>query len=247
MFNHKNLIQKELEEAKKFMIERDKDNLIILSLKNVAKVEAMIKTDSSYAKSSDVNYKNSSAYFFNELKNEIDKTNNHSKQLKESSNQTIYNIVCAIDRENSTHINADKVGRLEISNRISSLKIKDFLDYLKKPDNLELFNIIAQKTSYSKGEKHRRNPSFASKFCHYACFYLFEGLPEQDNYSIFDSVLKKSLYNYAQKYKINCTQKDLNDYKKYRQIVDDIIKKSNSNISRNGFDHLLWYSNKGRI
>ena len=109
----KNQIQKESEESKKFLLECDSDNLIVLSQNNVAKVEAMIKTDSSYAKNSNPEYENSSANLFYKLKNEIYNTDS-SKTLKEHSYQTVYDVVCAVDRENSTHINADTVGRQEI-------------------------------------------------------------------------------------------------------------------------------------
>jgi len=245
MKKHSNQILKELEQAKEFMLELE-DNLVVLSQDNVARVEAMIKTDSSYIKGSDINNTNSSAHLFNKLKSEINKTDN-SKRLKENSYKTILATVCAVDRENSTHINADQVGREEIADRISDLTIKDFLTYLKKPEKLELFNLIASKTSYDGGKKHRVNKSFASKFCHFACFYMFSGEESQDNYSIYDNVLKKVLPLYAERYGIQCKKKYLNDYSYYRMVVDEIIKKSGSKISRNGFDHLLWYYHKGRI
>lgn len=34
---------------------------------------------------------------------------------------------------------------------------------------------------------------------------------------------------------------DLNDYDDYRKAVDAIRNASRTEISRNGFDHLLWY------
>lgn len=240
-----NQIEKELELAKNFMLKLDNNNLVILSQDNVARVEAMIKTDSSYTRSSNLDYANSSACLFDKLKKEISKADN-SKKLKENSYQTIYDVVCAVDRENSTHINADHVGRKEIADRIADLTIKDFLMYLRNPENLELFNIIAAKTKYVEGKNHRTNQSFASKFCHYACFYLFSGEKTQDNYSIYDNILKKNLPLYAEKYDIPCKNSKLKNYSYYREIVDKIIKKSGSQISRNGFDHLLWYYHKGR-
>lgn len=240
-----NQIQKELSLAQEFMLKIE-DSLIVLSEENVAKVEAMIKTDSSYTRGSDINYTDSSAYLFNKLKTEISISDN-SKKLKDTSYKTIYDVVCAVDRENSTHINADNVGRREISDRISNLTIKDFISYLEKPQDLELFNIIAAKTSYADGLNYRTNQSFASKFCHYACFYMFTGKDTQDNYSIYDNVLKKVLPLYAKKYGIHCEKKELNKYSYYRMIVDKIIEKSGNKISRNGFDHLLWYYHKGRL
>lgn len=248
-----NQIQQELEQANElYMIKLDSDGLVILSQDNVARIEAMIKMDSSYMNASNADVAadkkklGSSAYWFKQLKHYID-NNKDTAILKDTPKNAVYEAVCAVDRENSTHINADKVGRDEITARISNLTIRDFIKYLKNPKGLELINLIAQKTSSPNGKRYRTNLSFASKFCHYACFYLFAGLEEQDNYSIYDNVLKKVLPLYAKKFGINCTKNDLNNYSNYRTIVDEIIKKSNSNISRNGFDHLLWYYHKGRL
>ena len=245
-----NQILKELELARSSMLELDEGGLVILSTENVAKVEAMIKTDSAYSSHSDESNDKSSASLFEKLKSEIFNAPLSSK-LEKTSKATIYNIVCTLDLENGTRLSTDGVGREEISDRVSSLAIEDFINYLKNPEKLELFDLISKKTTYknAKNQKHRTNQSFASKFCHYACFYLFEGLPEQDNYSIYDNVLKKVLPKYMQKYNICFSNKNenLNDYRVYRKIVDEIISKSKSNISRNGFDHLLWYYHKGKI
>ena len=40
---------------------------------------------------------------------------------------------------------------------------------------------------------------------------------------------------------------DLNEYGDYRKAIDAIRTASGVEISRNGFDHLLWYYHKGRI
>lgn len=44
--------------------------------------------------------------------------------------------------------------------------------------------------------------SFASKFCHYTCFCLFEDEEEQDNYSNYDSVVRKMLPEYIKHFKL---------------------------------------------
>lgn len=88
--------------------------------------------------------------------------------------------------------------------------------------------------------------AFATKFCHYVCFYVFEGQPEQDNFSIYDNVVAGILPYYAIKYKIDYKKVDFKKYSQYIGLVDEIIRRSGSNISRNGFDHLLWYYYKGR-
>jgi len=87
----------------------------------------------------------------------------------------------------------DGVGRDEITARICDIPVEKLLNYLKNPHGTKykLLDIIAKKTGATI--RPRENKSFASKFCHYACFYLFEGMDEQDNYSIYDSILKNAL------------------------------------------------------
>lgn len=171
----------------------------------------------------------------------------------EEYRNVIWNAIVAVDRENSTHLNADNIGRVEILNRILKFDKCQFLDCLQHPDatNFKLFRIISEATHPceidSNGKKHRarENISFASKFCHFACFYLFEGEDEQDNYPIYDNVMRKILPKYVSHY--NLQIRCLDDYIEYKKTVDEIISASNSHISRNGFDHLLWYYYKGRI
>ena len=61
-----------------------------------------------------------------------------------------------------------------------------------------------------------------------------------------EEILKTVLPLYLGYYKI-AQKYDLSDYKDYRQAVDSIREASGIEISRNGFDHLLWYYHKGRI
>ena len=100
--------------------------------------------------------------------------------------------------------------------------------------------------------KPRENTSFASKFCHYACFYVFEGEKEQDNFSIYDDVLETVLPQYWAFFDVGNLTKHSGkfDYKEYSDVIDEIRGKSSRKgytISRNGFDHLLWYYHKGRL
>lgn len=108
---------------------------------------------------------------------------------------------------------------------------------------MKLFQEISRITSAEKGA--RTKPSFASKFCHYACFYIFEGTKYQDNYSIYDRILKTVLPWYLGYFGIE--QFNLDNYRDYRMAVDGIRDVSGIEISRNGFDHLLWYYHKGRL
>lgn len=251
-----NTIQKELLLAREKMIEEVDFNgykLAKLTRDNVAIVEAMIRNDSAYIKSTDktakpmfdkkgnMKFGGSSAYWMCQLRTVLI----NSKPTDYSYKEIIKYAVAAVDRENSTHLNSDNCGRNEITDRIRKLNRQELLACLKDPayKNMKLIRLISRKTSAV--ERARENISFASKFCHYACFYIFEGTKYQDNYSIYDNILKTVLPEYLDYYSIDETY-DLNDYGDYRRAIDAIRAASETEISRNGFDHLLWYYHKGR-
>ena len=247
-----NTIQAELELAKSKMIEevtfRGK-KLAKLTRDNVAIVEAMIRNDSAYIRTTDVSaapvynrkgdlkYGGSSAYWMTQLKRCLfDGEGDYDEIIKGA--------VESVDRENSTHLNADKCGRREITERLCRFDRGELIRCLKDPSDMALIREISRVTSAEK--RARSNPSFASKFCHYACFYVFEGTEYQDNYSIYDGILKAVLPRYLGFYGIE-DRFELSDYEEYRMAVDSIRKASGIEISRNGFDHLLWYYHKGRL
>lgn len=258
----KNIIQDELELAKSKMIEEVSfkgKTLAKLTRDNVAIVEAMIRNDSAYIHSTDVSadpvpnrkgdvkYGGSSAYWMTQLKNVL--LDNASDSLY-TYDEIIKGAVESVDRENSTHLNADKCGRQEITERICRFDRNEFIKCLKDPDYKDMALIQEISRITSAKERARRNPSFASKFCHYACFYIFEGTEYQDNYSIYDGILKTVLPLYLEYFQID-EDFDLSNYKDYRHAVDKIRMASGIasgiEISRNGFDHLLWYYHKGRL
>ena len=142
-------------------------------------------------------------------------------------------------------MNADKAGRDFIKEKITGC-IEDgtLLKYLRERD-FNLIDILSERTKQGKGG--RRNISFASKFCHFSCFYIFGEEDAQDNFSIYDGVVARALPKYLAYYKLNdkVQIKDKN-YREYSDAIDDIIKASGSKISRNGFDHLVWYYFKGK-
>lgn len=253
-----NTIQDELELAKRKMIEEvifQGKTLAKLTRNNVAIVEAMIRNDSAYIRSTDVGaapvynrkgeMKNggSSAYWMTLLKGVLlDNASDSSYTYEE----IVKGAVESVDRENSTHLNADKCGRQEITERICRFDQKEFIKCLRNPDYKDMALIREISRITSAENRARCNLSFASKFCHYACFYVLEGTEYQDNYSIYDRILKTVLPLYLGYYKIECNY-DLGDYKDYRMAVDSIREASGIAISRNGFDHLLWYYHKGRL
>ena len=277
------LTENELNEAKEkagHFFEKDNENPRLLSLthENVVMVEALICTDSAYLKSSDRNaapvrkrngelkYGGSIAYWMSKLSN-CYKTNGNEIEFK----KLINGAVDAVDRETSTHLNSDGIGREITKRRIRNYGDKNLYTTLKSKDEnkYNLFRELASLTKENDGG--RCNVSFATKFCHYASYYLFEGEEQQDNFSIYDSVVMSVLLEYAQHWQVNMNDtifngnendykrngyKAVNDYKHnpdgvcqfykdYSAVIGEIIKKSGDQISRNGFDHLLWYYHKG--
>lgn len=253
-------IQIEEELAKKYELEQDiidNNKIVKLTRDNVAKVNAYISTDSDYKDSNNINkgpifYKNkgkikyvgSSSYWLNNLKQYID-TNTSNYKYEE----IIKYLVIAIDNENSTHLNSDKIGRKSTIEKILDIDKNQLLDYLKNVDRkYELITII--QTPKYKNEKNHL--SFATKFCHYTSMFLFEGTKYQDNFSIYDNVLRESLPKYIKRYlNMDITPKEYtNNYNKYINYIDDIREHAKKiygdEISRNGFDHLVWYYHKGR-
>lgn len=252
-----NIIQKELNLAKEKMIEEVCYNgklIAKLTSNNVAIVEAMLRNDSAYIKSTDIKaapkfnknnkevYGGSSAYWMTLLKDVLIE----NQDVDYTYEHIISGAVGAVDRENSTHLNADNCGRAEIINRICKFNRAELIKCLMNPEyeNMKLIYEIARVTSAKS--RARRNLSFASKFCHYACFYIFENTEYQDNYSIYDNILRTVLPLYLEYYGIT-EHYDLTDYRQYRSVIDMIRNISGIEISRNGFDHLLWYYHKGRI
>lgn len=251
------LIDAEAHDAEKFKLETFETaggkTLVKLTRENVAKVEAMIATDSKYSRNMDPNVGpegkdevGSEAYCVSRFVEALDGRKNIDE--KEFSRRT-KDAVSAVNRANSTHLNADKVGVDQISERIVNFGRERIKASLKSSD-LDLFNEIARPTE--KVKTPRTNTSFASKFCRIVCFFLFKGKEEADKYSAYDTIVREALPFYMEFYGVGneMTNKQLKDYGVFRKAIDDVreaaAKKNSEEISRRGFDHLLWYFHKGR-
>ena len=250
----RNMIEKEYDEAKSYMIETDKEDLAIINMSNVAKVEAMIATDSKYRDENNTDKEGSMAYCMNQLCLLLKKS---VKPNKAELKKYVFDAIVAVDKGNGTRLSTNnKKGNNDykdvfelMTERVVGLITKDkekMLDGLKNR-NLHLFEELSRKTEETA--KPSCNVSFASKFCHYFCFYYYKGEPEQDNYSIYDSVVKKYLPKYLEKYNIVIND-ELEGYEKHIAQIDalreKVKNKKNETVSRNGLDHLLWYYHKGK-
>ena len=197
-------------------------------------------------------YKGSTAYWIKRLGDGLCEGCDDNELRKR-----ILSAVLAIDRDNSTHITSDGVGPVFLTERILEWFKYHIIDDLKE---FEVGRNLIQKLSEEtpKGYitdldkyKQRSNYSFATKFCHYICFFLFQG-DDRDIYSIYDGVVAKILPYYLKSHNIfkkdgkpyrKCDFDSADKYKEYSNVID---KLRDGKISRNGFDHLLWYYHKGR-
>ncbi len=248
-------LEEEYELAKKnYFLECDEDGLVLFTRDNVAKVEAMIRTDSKYRNAYDSTkgpsktYNGSSAYWGKKLRQVLIE----KKEKGNSFEEAIRSFVIAIDRENSTHLNSDGYGVERVTKRILSMK-DHLVEYLKYPikNHYQIIDWIAEDQNKTD-DLENRHFSFATKFCHFACLYLFDG-EERDNFSISDWVVKKALPRYIKKYLPQETDTSVDhwDYETFIGCIDRIReqlakgKNQGEAISRNGFDHLIWYYHKG--
>lgn len=205
------------------------------------------------------------------VKLENKKKNNETiEEEKELDLNTIlYCTVCAIDRENATHLSAhkskEKVGRKNVTNKLYNLIVekgtKAFKDMLLRDNDFYLVGYI---TVPKEPEKENYHYSFATKFCKYVSRAL-----NSDKYYIYDNVIITSIGYYIKKSKLDkkytptMLEFEKDKYKtksedvQYREIselyqnlhkcLDDIRKSEKEEerqVSRDSVDHIIWYSNK---
>lgn len=238
------LIETEREQSLKHIpdtVEFKGHTLAKLSVRNVGCIEAMIATDSAYRLSGNrqagpvtnrngrKTYPGSSAYWI-------------TRMAEDFTEENIREAVSAVDRENTTHLNADLVGRNEMVQRLMDMG-PDVLREELRTRSFLIYDMLASPTHpVDPGHKARENVSFAAKFCHYYCFHVFAGTAEADNFSIWDNEVANILPLYL-KYRNLPVPEDMRNYRDYSDSIDELRK--DTGISRNGFDHLLWYFHKG--
>ena len=214
-----------------FEFDTDKNGFPALTENNVKRINFLIKNDSNYTLLDD-RYEDS-----------ISKTINSHRFATQYDE--IFDIVKVIDQQNSTHLSVTGIKGKEGKGRdLMSLCICDlitksgFYDSLRA-SNPEIVNYIAKNAIET-----RNTFSFASKFCTYMARALFKGEKEEDNYSIFDSVMCDALPYYAWVYlrddryiKRKCSAipemfaaKGNGKYKEYRNLIDEIRAAARDNV-----------------
>lgn len=145
--------------------------------------------------------------------------------------------IALIDMTNSTHlgVHRSQVSTSDLVKLIMS--IPDFDERVRQGDP-ELVNILAKNTG-------RINLfSFATKYCTYHNVDIYRN----DDYSIFDSVVAKSLSRYspiATAADITRWRKAYN-YQAFSDCITEILDRNGIQIDfrRRKFDHYIWYTNR---
>ena len=158
---------------------------------------------------------------------------------KYPNNKTIEDVACkiaVIDFTNSTNLRQNKINLYTLAKIITSI---DFDARVAKGDVSLVSDIIS------------RCPvklySFASKYCCYHNTFLYN----RDDYSIYDSVVKKHLPEYAtEKLPASKWRKNFN-YETFNQYIGDLLDEYGITAAtepqrRRLFDHYVWYKNRNK-
>lgn len=242
-----------------------------LTKKNSLFIEAIVRLDSNYNLDSDETKNNddgfdpilnvssangrfcgSSKYWLTLIKN--------SKSFEEYR-RAVYGAVVSIDTFNSTHLEATLDGRKKmaeiiISNYPSFEELKEALVRpFNKNDSKHIISKLSIPLEARRKGTARCNLSFASKFCSYASLCLLD----EDHYSKYDSVVSDMLPFYMELYlgkklrknyykvKASTHEEWLRVYEIYSNDIGEILSLEdikNNEITREKFDHIIWYSNK---
>lgn len=156
---------------------------------------------------------------------------------KYPNNKTIEDVACkiaVIDFTNSTNLRQNKINLYTLAKIITNI---DFDARVAKGD-VSLVSDIISKCPV-------KLYSFASKYCCYHNTFLYN----RDDYSIYDSVVKKHLSEYAtEKLPASKWRKNFN-YETFNQYIGDLLDEYGITAAtepqrRRLFDHYVWYKNR---
>lgn len=158
---------------------------------------------------------------------------------KYPNNKTIEDVACkiaVIDFTNSTNLRQNKINLYTLAKIITNI---DFDARVAKGD-VSLVSDIISKCPV-------KLYSFASKYCCYHNTFLYN----RDDYSIYDSVVKKHLPEYAtEKLPASKWRKNFN-YETFNQYIGDLLDEYGITAAtepqrRRLFDHYVWYKNRNK-
>lgn len=197
-------------------------------------------------------YYGSTAYWFLQMENGDD------------FERCIKGAIVSIDITNSTRMSYKE--REELADRLigTCKSVEELKKKLEEPFSADKKEHILAMLANKTNSGTRFNLSFASKFCSYGAAYL---LLNQNLYSKYDNIVSAILPHYARFYGVDTPKEryktkidsvysskfsDKEDfeyrlcvYQEYNNIIGEIIENSKCDgITRDQFDHIVWYSQK---
>lgn len=235
-----------------YWLDFDDNGVLMLSQHNAQFINAIVKIDSNYRKSFDINDESSAAFYIH-----------HHSQDFVCNEHVIFEICKRIDKENSTHLYVsgnqpgDNQGAELVASGLSVMN--DLPERLRNGD----CQLVCDISSLVPGQNKF---SFATKFCANMCENLFDG-EIADNYARYDQYVAKILPYYAWKFMvrdevyvsigrthynstIESVFKDTRNYQGYKTLIDEIRvlaarEYKTTPLTRAEFDTLVWYYYKG--
>ena len=241
-----------------------KPNLAALTRKNADFIEAVVYLDSNYNAETDHESESGTAYWFKKMMNNPD-----------DYDECLMKTIELIDRTNSTHLESTINGRKRMFDIIRNYcytvnELKDAV--CVNPTQFDcdnLFYRMCETMLNHKGDK-ANNISFASKYIAYSRKYLNNN---DVSFSKYDSVVSQKLSLYENIYVDSNIEIDVNKFKnkasdrkhlndierqkytydvyiKYMNAINSILdcleRDNNIKITKEEFDHIIWYSSKGK-
>ena len=241
-----------------------------ITRKNIDFISAVIRLDSNYSRE---HFKQEPDKGFDPIQN-VDSFKKYCGSMEywldslsksdsfEEYRRNIYGAIISIDRANSTHLGSSKSGRAVIAERIlrNFKTVNELKGALLVPfsqnDKNHIIAIISKPIDGVRENTVRINLSFATKFCAYTSMYLLK----RDLYSKYDNVVAENLHFYANAYlnrPMKCSafksnsrklEDKLKIYSLYSDVITSILeavkKKIGEEVTREEFDHIVWYCNK---
>lgn len=158
---------------------------------------------------------------------------------KYPNNKTIEDVACkiaVIDFTNSTNLRQNKINLYTLAKIITNINF----DAKVAEGDVSLVSDIISRCPV-------KLYSFASKYCCYHNTFLYN----RDDYSIYDSVVKKHLPDYAtEKLPASKWRKNFN-YETFNQYIGDLLDEYGITAAtepqrRRLFDHYVWYKNRNK-
>lgn len=162
---------------------------------------------------------------------------NENKDYSLDMQTVIKGAVCAIDRENATHLTAHvsknksgrSNGRSNVAQIIYEEMKKGLNEFKKKLIKKDDFSLIGLLTVPKNEDSENYHYSFATKFCKYLCLGFGK---EIDKYYIYDNIIISNINYYIENYGLNKNEYNMKLIKfEKEKYINDTKENQYINIS----------------